>query len=125
MSESILKSGAKLIISPASWGEVNELRKAVFRRMAAQGLDSFKGAGLLHMLADNDIEALVFACAKAAIYEGRKVEPQLFNDPKDGPRARGDYFEIFSKILEENLDPFFVNASFESSTPALEAAPQA
>lgn len=43
------------------------------------------------------------------------VGDALFNDPKLGDKARSDYFEICSRVMEVNMKPFFLNISSESS----------
>lgn len=103
-----LKSGAKLTISVSSFEIGNEMRKA-FRRIGKAQAD---------LLADDGMERLFFLAAQSSIYEGAKVDKRLFDDPKLGQQARGDYDEIFEKVMEVNLEPFFprVSASLIPST---------
>lgn len=104
----ILKSGAKLTVSIAPFAVGNELRKA-FRRASRTNGD---------LLSDDDMEKLFFLCAEKAIYAGAKVNKALFDDVKLGEQARGDYDEIFGKVLEVNLAPFFPPASSASEVPS-------
>lgn len=123
MAEFKLKSGATLVVSMAAFQDGNGLRKAVARSAAVREPGDYIGeAAAQSLLADDGIEIWVFTCAKKAIYEGAKVSADLFDDPKLGAQARGDYFEIVSKILEVNLNPFFVTAFSESKTPQAAAA---
>ena len=43
----------------------------------------------------------------------------LFNDPKIGEQAFGDYHEIASKIIKVNRDPFFLKTSSVSKASPL------
>lgn len=124
MPEFELKSRNKLIVSMAAFEDGNDLRKAVMRCMAKAGLDGFQSEeAVQQLLCDNDVERLMFSCAQAAIYAGAKVDKKLFDDPKLAEDARGDYFEIVSRVLGVNLNPFFRQASLQSGTtsPSVES----
>jgi len=97
----VLKSGAKLTVSVSPFEIGNEMRKQ-FRVAAKSNID---------ILTDDKMEDLFFLAAQKAIYDGAKVNKALFDDPKLGEQARGDYDEIFEKVLEVNLTPFFSKIS--------------
>lgn len=112
MAEFKLKSGNTLAVSVAAFEDGNALRKAVTRCMAKAGLDGFESeTSVQQLLCDDEVERLMFLCAKAAIYSGAKVDRGLFDDPKLAQQARGDYFEIVARVLGVNLNPFFQTAS--------------
>lgn len=96
----VLKSGAKLTVSVSPFEIGNRMRKA-FRRIGKEQQD---------LMVDNEMEEIFFDAAQKAIYAGAKVNKQLFDDQKLGMQARGDYDEIFEKVLEVNLEPFFPKA---------------
>ena len=112
-----LKSGAKLTVSMAAFEDGDALNDAVWeckKLFIQSGLD----AELLteEYVHNAKVKAAIFACAKAAIYEGAPVNAKLFDDPQLGVKARGDIFEIFAKVMQVNLNPFFANASSELDT---------
>lgn len=107
MAEFTLKSGNKLVVSMAAFADGNALRKAVAR---CETKDIHAEDSITRLLSDDDVEKCVFVCATSAIYEGAKVNRDLFDDAKLREAARGDYFEIFAKIMEVNLNPFFPKA---------------
>ena len=117
MPEFITKSGAKLTVSMAAFEDGDALNDAVWDCKKA-----FIERGLPTDLLTEDylhnprVKAAVFACARAAVYEGAQVNAKLFDDLKLGVQARGDMYEIFAKVMEVNLNPFFVNASSGLST---------
>ena len=117
MPEFILKSGAKLVVTMSPFSVGNSLRKAVARALSGQ-TDALSEGALNSLVANDEVEQIFFLCAQSAIYVGAKVNPALFDLPDLATQARGDYFEIFAKILEVNLNPFFPQASSGSSTQA-------
>lgn len=120
-NEFVLKSGATLVISMSPFEIGNELRKCVARCLRNES-DALSESALQKLISDNDVERQVFLCAQKAIYAGAKVNKDLFDDIKLGEQARGDYFEMFAKILEVNLNPFFQMASSALKTSAVAAA---
>lgn len=112
MPEFKLKSGNTLVVSMAAFEDGNALRKSVLRIMTKSGMQGFEDeSAVQQLLCDDDVERNVFICAKAATYAGAKVDPALFDDPKLKEDARGDYFEIVSRVMGVNLNPFFRTAS--------------
>ena len=117
MPEFKLKSGATLVVSMAAFEDGDALNDAVW-----ECKKSFMQTGLDTALLPEEyihnprVKACVFACAKAATYEGAPINAKLFDDPKLRTQARGDIFEIFAKVMEINLNPFFVHASSELDT---------
>lgn len=115
MQEFKLKSGNALVVSMAAFEDGNELRKAYTRCQLKSGLDGYESEQAVQgLLCDDEMERRVFECAKSATYAGAKVDRKLFDDTRLREDARGDYFEIFAKVLGVNLNPFFKNASSES-----------
>lgn len=103
-----LGSGAKLTVSVASFEIGNAIRKAAIKL----GLENER-----IFIADDEMERLFFEAAKSAIYDGARVDRRLFDDPKLGETAKGDYHEMFTKVLEVNLAPFFPRVSGSSTQP--------
>lgn len=106
MPDFILKSGAMLTVSMAPF-EIGIAIKKAHRRIGRADGD---------FLSDDEMEKLFFQAAQSAIYRGAKLDRRLFDDHKLGEQARGDYDEIFEKVLEVNLAPFFPKASSSLST---------
>ena len=121
MPEFILKSGNPLVVSMSAFEIGNALRKAVARCLKDEA-DPMSESALQKLASDDDVERQVFLCAQKALYKQVKVNQALFDDPQLGEAARGDYFEIFAKLLEVNLNPFFRQASSASSAPSAGAA---
>lgn len=119
MPEFVLGSGNKLVVSMSPFSDGNELRKSVSRCMTRCNIKEIaKDESVLQLMSDDDVEKWIFVCAKASTYNGIKVNRDLFDDPKLSVQARGDFFEIVSKIMEVNLNPFFHQASSASSIPS-------
>lgn len=118
-----LKSGATLVVSMAAWEDGDALSDAVWeckKSFLQTGLDT---ALLVEEYIHNQrVKAAVMACAKAATYEGAPINAKLFDDPKLKEQARGDMYEIFAKVMEVNLNPFFVHASSELDTNSTKTA---
>lgn len=129
--EFITQNGQKnVLISPASFKDASNLRKAVMKSIVesnfASGLDkgAFENVELstlldtgLKLILNTDISNLfeqsVFECLKICTYDGKKITQQIFDDL---PEAREDYYEIISKCCEENLRPFFKSLVTEFQT---------
>lgn len=110
-----LSSGAKLVVTPASFEDASALRNGIIR--AAKGtplpedLQNMEMTDLKDFLisavTSEEVDKAMFKCAERAVYENVRVSRGLFDDPKFQDRAREDYYEICWKIVEVNLSPFF------------------
>lgn len=116
--ETVLKSGAKIAVTPADFAVANALRKALMKAMKGVPLGPEmlnQDVGVLGDLISNvgtsdEVEAAIFACGQRVLYEGRKFEPSLFDDPTIGAQARRDFLESSWVIVKENVYPFFETA---------------
>ncbi len=116
--EKVLNSGARLVVTPADFKDADGLRKAVIRSLKGVPLSpnildtqmsSVKDA-IFEIASSEEVEQLIFRCAIKATYDGARVEPALFDDPKVGAQARKDFHEMLAAIAWENVGPFFEQA---------------
>ncbi len=123
--EFILGSGAKLLVTPASYSDASALKNVMLRALKGK-LESVskvdiedrtaQGAAIMGLIleatTDQAFEEALFKCGEKAAYSfnganaQQKVGPGLF-DGKDGETARGDLLEIELRIVEVNVLPFF------------------
>lgn len=109
------------MITAASFKDAVNLKKAAMKCLlnidtlkninidTLQGLDSSKvfdalGQLIVNIDVSEDFEKAVFTCLANCLYDGFKINMQLFDDI---PEAREDYYEIIVKCCEVNLSPFF------------------
>jgi hypothetical protein len=111
-----LKSGAKLHITSAPFEDaialVEVLKKSVAGLDPSLQIDS-------GVFASPEVRKALYPCFRLALYDTSIVAPSLFDDPKLGERARGDYFEICSRLIEVNCNPFFLKTSSVSTDAPL------
>lgn len=128
--EVTLLSGKKMVITEASFSAASELKMAILEaikgfQMPASLVEAEASLGailsrpdgmqaignvLINLATSKRVEAAVFECGKKALYEGRPVSTELFDDPALGATAREDYFEIVGIIVKENVGRFFKRA---------------
>ena len=115
-----LKSGARLFVSCAPFEDGNRLRKAVMRTLMGVKYDGdvLGHEAIMALSVSEEVEACFWACAARSSYQHVKVTRGLFDEAKLGPQAQSDYLEIFARVLEAHLRPFFQNASSASPTAA-------
>lgn len=118
MAEKTMKSGVKFVITEAGFGDAHALLTAL--------LAEAKGVQLGENPMDMDVSVLkdiaigavtskavneaMWKCLQKASYDGVRVEPGLFDDPKIGSAARSDYFEMAWECIRVNCGPFFAGA---------------
>lgn len=108
-----LKSGSQLQITTAPFEDAVSLVEAV--RKATVGVDP--SLDLTTVLTSPEVRKALYPCFRLALYDMAVVSAALFDDPKLGERARGDYFEICTRIMEVNTNPFFLRTSSASTVP--------
>lgn len=108
----ILKSGAKLHVTTAPFEPAVSLVEVV--KKAAAGMSSDLDVGNV-ALSSPEVRKALYEVFPWATYEGFKLYPGLFNEPKIGDQARGDYFEICARLIEVNTRPFFLKTSSKST----------
>lgn len=113
----ILKSGAKLHVTTAPFEQSVSLVEVV--KKAAVGLSKDMDIGNL-ALSSPEVRKALYEVFPWATYDSFKLYPGLFDEPKIGDKARGDYFEICARLIEVNARPFFLTIS-STSTDSPEA----
>jgi hypothetical protein len=106
-----LKSGVVLTVGSSEFSTamalVKTIKKATFGMPPQSDLSSA-------IFISEEVEQATFRCFNRVTYDGVKLTKGLFDDPKYEDRIRGDYFEICSRVIEVNCNPFFGRA-FSSS----------
>lgn len=111
----ILKSGAKLVVTEGPWEHGVVLMEAV--KSATRGKDAGLDIDDV-VLANEDVRVKSYPLWDTVLYETVRLTQGLFDDPKLGPRAKSDYFEILLSVIKVNVLPFFLkNASASISYP--------
>lgn len=118
-------TGNRIVINPASFGEVKKLKNVLFNEIRNQPLglklvgntnnvldktidftaviDFFKNV-LIGADISEEIETALWACLKHCTYQTTyRIDEDLFDKV---PEAREDYYEIIISCIEENLTPF-------------------
>lgn len=106
-----LKSGVKLQVTIAPFEVAVALVEAVKR--STLGMDPGIDIGSAVVMS-SEVRKALYAAFDTVLYGVDRVTPTLFDDPKIGEKARGDYFEICSHVIEMNSRPFFLKTSSES-----------
>lgn len=111
----VLPTGARLVVSEASYQDVDALMTA----LANAGIGVQLANDLLNMdvtilkdallksYASQALKDAIFKCAQRAVYENTKVTRGLFDDPKLKDKARADHFLILWEVVKVNCTPFF------------------
>lgn len=114
---------SKLRITPASFHDANELRRAIGEAIQKGGIslgkeidfdnilqteltpDLLQGiiAPILSTVNSREVEAAIFKCAEKAIYGNDKIDLDFFEKVENRPL----YFQIMFEVAKENLSPFF------------------
>ena len=117
--EFTLKSGAALVITPSSFADANQLKKALMKsakdlNISSSSVKDIKKMDVsailnpvLDMCTSDEVEIALFKCFSRALYANQKVNQALFDDPKLAEQAREDYHEMCLKVIEVNCGPFF------------------
>ena len=113
-----LKSGEKLHISTPAFEDSVALIEAV--KKVTNGMDPTLSVDDA-ILANSEVRKAMYPCFPYAMYGIYKLTVGIFDDPKIGTKARGDYFEICSRIIEVVSKDFFLNLSSKSTTPLPQA----
>jgi hypothetical protein len=112
----ILKSGAQLQVTEGSAKLVFPLSHLL--RRIRMGLPETASAEQITagILASDEVLALLWPLWDTCLYEHVRVTPELFDDPKWGKQARGDFDELKSLVIEANTSDFFLKNSSRSTT---------
>jgi hypothetical protein len=108
-----LRSGAKLTVTGAPFEAAIALVEAVKR--VTVGRDPNEDVGDMIVM-NPDVRSALFGVFDTVLYDTVRVTAALFDDPKLGEKARGDYFEICERVIEVNCRPFFLKTSSASTT---------
>jgi len=114
-----LDSGASLLVTMASFEDSKDLHDSVIKTLLRAGIkepnlnDMDLAPFILAAGSDKDVERCLFKCAERAVYRhdgseasSVKVSKALFDIPIIGEKARKDYYAMFFKVAEVNLQPF-------------------
>ena len=114
-----LDSGAVLLVTMAPFEDTKDLHDCVIKAFLKAGIkepnlnDMDMAPFILTAGSDKEVERCLFKCAERAVYrhDGSEaasvgVSKSLFDIPGVGEKARKDYYAIFFKIAEVNLQPF-------------------
>lgn len=123
-----LSSGAVLTVTMAPFALAVRLKEAVDKVMLSIDKTWDEGdprVGYL-VMADEAVRNALFPVMDTVMYDVHRVTESLFNDPKMGVQARGDYHEIAAKVIQVNRGPFFLKTSSSSTTsqPVNTASPE-
>lgn len=108
-----LKSGETLHVTTPNFEVSVELIEAV--KKVTNGMDPNLELDSV-ILTNADVRRALYPCFPYAMWGVHKVSKELFDDPKLGEKAKGDYFEICSRIIEVTSKPFFLTLSSKSTT---------
>lgn len=109
MAEYLTKKGnKKLVIGVAPWAEAKRLKSAIERAASRKGVTLSKEANIgqlvdamLEIDSDDAVDAALGVCLARCTYAGSKITDTIF----DNIEARGDYYEIITSCIKENLGP--------------------
>lgn len=109
MTELTTKSGAIIVINPASFEAAQNLWNAVQRAAAEANLsmDFLQEPESLFNLvlridSSAEFKAALWPCLIRCTRNDRKIEKAMFEDKE----ARKEYYEIITPCVEENIGPF-------------------
>lgn len=108
-----LRSGATLRVTTASFELAIALVEAVKR--ASVGRQPTEDIGE-SVISSPEVRRALFPVFDTVMWDTFRVTPQLFDDPASGEKARGDYFEICSLVIQFTTRPFFLTTSLPSTT---------
>lgn len=125
------KSGARVVITQASFSEAMALKNAVASEISKSGISLDLKGGLSETNIDiadlmrvffqidssQNVQAALFQCLARCLRNGEKVTFDTFEETD----ARADYYEIIFACARENLTPFFSGLLSElgKAAPAL------
>lgn len=107
-----LRSGAKLHIDTAPFAQAVNLLEVV--RKVASGMDKSLDVGDAALMSP-EVRLAIYEVFPWATYDNLKLYPRIFDEVELGEKVRGDYFEICSKLIEVNVQPFFLRISSKST----------
>lgn len=123
MTEITTKSGAKVVINPASFEAAQNLWNAVQRATAEAHLSMDfinQPESLFNLVlridSAPDFKAALWPCLIRCTRADRKIEKSTFEDQE----ARKEYYEIVTPCVEENIGPF-VESLFSELTLRMNA----
>lgn len=129
--------GKELIVTPASFAEAMALKEVIANALKENGIKidlssidissdklSDMEAGdvgwmldpVLTLATDGAIRQCLFKCAERAMFDKKKVNIDLFEEPDN----RKYYYPIMMEVLKANISPFFgLASSLFSNLPGL------
>lgn len=113
--EFTLKSGTILKVTSAPFEVAVGLMEAVKRATRGESLELDVTDVAL---ANPDVRKALYPAFDLVLWDTYRVGANLFDHPKVGEKARGDYFEICARVIEVNIKPFFLTISSGSMASA-------
>lgn len=108
MVEFVAKSGTKVVINLAPWGDAKRLKAAILKEVASAGLKfditadaSTLVVAFLTVDSSEAVDAALWPCLARCTRGDSKILSSTF----DGEEARQDYYEIVSQCVMVNLRP--------------------
>jgi hypothetical protein len=103
MKEITLNSGNTIQITLAPFKEAKALFQAVQREMSGANLDAdLARQSFLAFQCSEKVEQALEPCMRRVLYNGLKIDDDTFEPEK----AREDYLEIRTYVIQENIVPF-------------------
>lgn len=108
MTEFTAKSGAKVVINLAPWGDAKRLKAAIEKEAATAGVKfdleadiSTLVSTILAVDSSEAVDAALWPCLARCTRDSVKIVPSTF----DFVDARQDYYQIVNSCLMENFRP--------------------
>jgi hypothetical protein len=112
----ILKSGKKLVVTEAPFEASIALVETCKRATLGLSADVIESVVDQVLYSSSEVRKALYAAFDTVLYDTFKMGPGLFDDAQIGAAARGDYYEICSRVIEVNTKAFFLKTSSASTT---------
>ena len=109
-------SGATHHVSSASFAEAMALVKGLLKSLGGvkigdnilkdTDVTAIKDA-LVNAATSEEVESAVMKCLARSTYNGIRITPALFDEPKIADQIRQDYYVLAQNVVKVNAFPFF------------------
>ena len=132
--EVTLSSGARVVITVAPFVDAHSLFKSLLKSAVGvkvsenfleQDITNLKDA-IIAAAVSPDVEVALFKCFDRVLYNGIRFTRDIFDDPKEGEKAREDFYPVAIEVIRENCLPFFRQtfSAFRGFTPTPAVTPK-
>lgn len=111
--ETILSSGAKLVVTRAPYTLAMALHNSILKAMGGSlaGVDFLNSdmtVLVIQAATSEDVSGNLLKCFARCTYQDLKVNADLFDDPRPeiSDKAREDYYQIAYEVWRVNCSPF-------------------